>query len=63
LSKALEKERALQADPNYALAYAGLADAYPSLTSSDVAGLAPIQQASKAKSTVTMTPARKNWRR
>jgi serine/threonine protein kinase/tetratricopeptide (TPR) repeat protein len=41
--------RALQADPDYALAYAGLADAYSSLTSVELVGLSPMEQVPRAK--------------
>jgi len=42
-------QRALQVEPNLALAYAGLADAYSSLTSSAVVGLSPKEQIPMAK--------------
>lgn len=42
-------QRALQIEPNLALAYAGLADAYSSLTSSAVVGLSPKETMQKAK--------------
>jgi serine/threonine-protein kinase len=42
-------KRALDLDPRYALAYAGLSDIYASLTAAEVIGLSPAEQARKAR--------------
>ncbi|MFB3829492.1 MAG: protein kinase [Bryobacteraceae bacterium] len=48
--KALDHyQRALDMDPNYALAYCGLADAYASLVSSEDSALTPRERAAKAR--------------